>query len=375
MRRLRAGIFGRGTAPTDGGSDTLLATLTEQLGRRSAGNDVELVSVPWRAWSHRRRPFRYFWSRVVRRLGGEIPLVDLRPVCRRWRLDLAYFAAPAFVRLDLPYIYSVWDLGHRTIPEFPEMRCGGDPWSQREAQYRQMLGQASYVVVGNSCGAAEIREHYGIPEHRLIALPFPNPDFSGVTERVPHWLPAEPYLLYPAQGWPHKNHMTLLRALAELSSRGVRVPTLVFVGSDKGNVRYLRACSNELGMDRHVRFGGFVSRGELMALYRRATALVFPSLLGPNNLPPQEAALLECPMILSDLPGHREQLKQGALYVPPLDHHAWAEVILRLISDPALRSQLVSKARAAVDGYTAEAYAGRIAGLIADMARVRRLWA
>lgn len=374
MRRYRVGIFSRETVPTDGGGDTLLRSLRAGLVRLDAGKDVELVEVPWSAWSHRRRPMRYLWSRVVRRFGAEIPLVDLRPLCRRLRLDAAYFPAPAFVHIDIPFAFTVWDLGHRTIPEFPEMRSGRDPWTQREAMYARMLGQASMVITGNATGAAEITGFYGVEAARLAVIPFPNPDFTAVTTEVPSWLPAAPFFVYPAQMWPHKNHATLLRALALMATDGGAVPDLVFTGSDKGVSAHLEAMASALGVRGRVRFAGFVSRGELKALYERAVGLVFPSLLGPNNLPPQEAAVTGCPMVVSDLAGHREQLGEAALYAAPFDEHAWAAGMRRLMVDGDLRRVLAERARDQVAGFTKDAYAARLGPIIMELVGKRRLW-
>src|SRR4051794_768416 len=100
MRRYRIGVFGRGTSATDGGADVLLAALGARLAEIGGREDIEIVSVPWDAWSHRRRPLRYLWCRAVRYFGGELPLVDLRPLCQRLQLDVAYFTAPAFARID-----------------------------------------------------------------------------------------------------------------------------------------------------------------------------------------------------------------------------------------------------------------------------------
>lgn len=376
MRTYRVGVFGRGTAPTDGGADTLLQTLDAKL--RATGElagGLELVPVPWSAWSHRRRPLRYAWGRLVRGFGGELPQVDLRPVCRELRLDLAYFTAPAFARIDIPFVFTVWDLGHRTIPDFPEFRANPrDPWTHREALYGSMLGQASFVVAANATGSAEICGHYGVPRDRVVALPFPNPDFSGETETVPSWLPARPFFLYPAQFWPHKNHVTLIQAIAGFARAGRNAPDLVFTGSDKGNAAHVRALAAKLGVGERVHFPGFVSRGELKALYRRATGLAFPSLLGPSNLPPQEAAVLGCPVILSDLPGHREQLGDGALYVSPFNAAGWGEAMEQLAGDAALRSTLAARARFAVAGCTVDAYVAGVGQLLARTAATRALW-
>ena len=237
-----------------------------------------------------------------------------------------------------------------------------------------MLRQASFVVAGNENGAAEARELYGLDGAKVVALPFPNPEFETVVEEVPAWLPSGPFFIYPAQFWAHKNHYTLLAALASLAAKGRAVPHLVCVGADKGNLAYLKATAAKLGVSAYAHFPGFVRRGELKALYRRATGLTFPSLLGPNNLPPQEAAVLGCPILLSDLAGHREQLGLGAVYVAPLDAEAWGEEMWRLISDQKFRDELVARAREAVAGYSVEAYVARLSGLMARLVSQRKLW-
>ncbi len=372
MRTIRIGIFGRDSAPADGGADTLLQSIAARL--PASDGAIELVPVAWDRWSYRNQPLRRLRRSLARFAGVELPWVDLRPLCRELRLDGAYFAAPAFVEIDVPFIFTHWDTGHRTIPEFPEMRSGRDSWVQREAICRRMLPQASAVVVGNRTGADEVTQLYGVQADRVAQLPFPNPGFSAVASAKPAWLPAAPYFLYPAQFWPHKNHHTLVRALALLARQQVDAH-LVFVGSDKGNTAYLQAVAVEQGVAERVRFGGFVSRGELKFLYENAAGLAFASLLGPNNLPPQEAAVLGCPMILSDLAGHREQLGAGALYASPLDAEAWAAAMRRLLTDPSLRPALNSAARAAVAGCTADAYAAGLGRLFAGLAARRRLWA
>jgi glycosyltransferase involved in cell wall biosynthesis len=369
MRPIRIGIFQQQTSPADGGSDTLLSLVSAQLAALPRSGAIELVPVPWTRWSHRRQFGRQLRVRLARMAGTEIPWVDLRGVSRDLQLDGAYFPAPVYAEIDVPYIFTLWDAGHRTIPDFPEMRTGRDSWAQREAMYRRMLPQAGCVVVGNRTGAEEAAL-FGVSPARVAVLPFPNPDFSAVAATPPAWLPTRPYFLYPAQLWPHKNHATLLHALAQLPDA-----ELVFVGSEKGNGPHLRALAAELGIAERVRFGGFVSRGELKALYQGAAALAFASLLGPNNLPPQEAAVLGCPVILSDLPGHREQLGEGALYASPLDPGAWAAAMRLVLAKPETRAGLAERARDAVAPCTPAAYAFGLGHLLAGLAAQRRLWA
>jgi len=375
MKPFRIGLLGKNASPADGGSSTLSAILNPEAIARLTEETVEIVTVPPAAWLPKRWSPRYLWRRIARCFGGEIPPVNLQPVCRRLRLDAAYFLTPAFARIDLPFIFTLWDLGHRTIPEFPEVSTArGDAWMQREALCRCMLGQASFVLVGNNAGAAEACHFFGLNREKVVALPFPNPDFSEVEEAVPAWMPTRPFFIYPAQFWPHKNHVTLLQAIARLAGSGRTAPDLVFVGADKGNLPHVKSMAAALQLEKKVHFGGFVSRGELKTLYQRAVGLVFPSLLGPNNLPPQEAAVLGCPMILSDLAGHREQLGEGALYAPALDAAAWSEAMDQLASQPQLGRLLIEKAKIAVRDNTVEAYVKKLGCLFSQMSARRKLW-
>ena len=95
------------------------------------------------------------------------------------------------------------------------------------------------------------------------------------------------YLLYPARLWPHKDHVTLLRSLAELNGGGGEPFELVLVGADHdGQQAHLEGVASELGVRDAVHFVGFVELDELVAFYQHAHALVYPSRFSTENLPP-----------------------------------------------------------------------------------------
>jgi glycosyltransferase involved in cell wall biosynthesis len=52
-----------------------------------------------------------------------------------------------------------------------------------------------------------------------------------------------------------------------------------------------------------------------------------PTLLGPTNMPLLEAYYIGCPVICSDLEGHREILENNALYFNPL---SWQEILKKM---------------------------------------------
>jgi glycosyltransferase involved in cell wall biosynthesis len=65
-----------------------------------------------------------------------------------------------------------------------------------------------------------------------------------------------------------------------------------------------------------------------------------PTLLGPSNIPPIEALLLGCPILCSDLDGHKEILGDSALYFNPLDDLSVLKC-MELITDDFIRNKLL----------------------------------
>lgn len=97
----------------------------------------------------------------------------------------------------------------------------------------------------------------------------------------------------------------------------------------------------ELKVSDNVFFLGFIDRNMLHSIYQRAFAVIYPSLLGPDNLPPLEAMYLDCPVLVSDSIGHQEQFGEAALYFDPLDPESIASKILEISSDFEVRNNLL----------------------------------
>jgi glycosyltransferase involved in cell wall biosynthesis len=109
---------------------------------------------------------------------------------------------------------------------------------------------------------------------------------------------------------------------------------LVLTGSDKGSLKAIMTLVTSLGLQNFVDFPGFVSKLELEKLYSSSGLLVFPSLIGPDNLPPLEALSFGCKIAVADIPGAREQFGRFASYFNPYSAHDLADVIEKnLMSD------------------------------------------
>ena len=127
----------------------------------------------------------------------------------------------------------------------------------------------------------------------------------------------EPILLYPAKGWPHKNHGRLFEALPLI--RRERPDLRLVLTGYEGEVPD--------GVERLDR----VPPDELAGLYRRAAALVFPSRYEGFGQPPLEAMACGCPVAASRAASLPEVCGDAAVLFDPDDAAAIAAGVLEAL--------------------------------------------
>jgi glycosyltransferase involved in cell wall biosynthesis len=370
---MRIGVYVPAVEPAAGGAHTFVTSVLDVLARAGGAHTFVVL--------YRGAPPLPGDStlRTVRLAEPASPLeTTLDDAVRAEQLELVWFPTPDYEPVTVPFVATVWDLEHRNQPYFPEVSVSGWDWEERELFYRSTLPRAALVLTGTEEGRRQIRDYYGVREERIAIAPFPAPSFTPV-ELAPIDLVQtvgplpEPYLFYPAQFWPHKNHVALLLALRRLTDEGLRLGA-VFTGADKGNLAHVEATVAELGLAEQVRFLGFVERRTLVALYRGALALAFPSFFGPDNLPPLEAFALGCPVVAAAVPGAAELYGDAALLFDPRDANELAATLRRLHDDAALRTRLVAAGHTRSGSWTPSGYVRCVVERLDDFARIRRCW-
>lgn len=264
----------------------------------------------------------------VARIAEKMNLLSTARFLRRAGFDLAYFSSPSPISLRIgsfPYILTIWDLGHLELPGFAEV-WARSTWLTREEIYSTGAIRAMHVFVDSVTTGKKLEDRYGIQASRWTAtglLPQVNVkgDLAAEIE--------EPYIIYPSKFWPHKNHLTILKALKLVKDRGFSLK-LVLTGSEPSEK--LTALIDDLGLTDEIVMLGSVERQRLLGLIKNAQALVMPTLLGPTNLPPLEALQLGVPAIVSDVHHFGAHLDSLLVSVPALDSECWAEEIIRAIS-------------------------------------------
>ncbi len=85
---------------------------------------------------------------------------------RRCGAEVVWFVTPFFQPVDIPYVYTIWDLQHRLQPWFPETSASGR-WKFRDTNYQRALSKAALVIVPNSAGKEEVIRFYNMFPERI----------------------------------------------------------------------------------------------------------------------------------------------------------------------------------------------------------------
>ena len=188
--------------------------------------------------------------------------------------------------------------------------------------------------------------------------------------RTAYALP-ERYLFYPAQFWPHKNHARIVHALGLLKQQhGLEIP-VVLCGSYSGEIRErtfreVMSLSSKLGIEREIRYLGYVPDEDMSGIYSEAAGLVMPTFFGPTNIPILEAWAFGCPVLTSDIRGIREQVQDAGILVNPRCVESMADGIYRLWTDQTLASDLVMRGERRLASYTPDDYRRRLVAILEE---------
>lgn len=166
----------------------------------------------------------------------------------------------------------------------------------------------------------------------------------------------EPFVLFVSTVERRKNHEVLYKAYHRLCDEGKKslLPKMVFVGMKGWGVDDLL---NDIALDPKtkdlfVRLDR-VSDSELYALYKAALFCVFPSFYEGWGLPVAEALALGKAVICSDKGSLPEVGGDLVVYADPWDSRAWADEMLRMITDETHRGVLEQRV---VDNYEPKAW-------------------
>lgn len=264
---------------------------------------------------------------------------------RAERLFVPYWAPP--LRAPAPLIVTVHDL----IPLlFPEYRAS---LSARlyTALVRAATPGAAHILTDSEASRRDILQRLRVPPERITAVPLgvserftPRPDpVEDARVRNRYDLPPA-YVLYLGGFDRRKNIETLLAVYTWAQEAiGDNFPLVIAGRLPEGSSRLFvdpRPLARAWGIEDVVRTIGPVAEEDKPALYRGASAFLYPSRYEGFGLPVLEAMACGVPVVASEIPALVELVGDAAYLIPPEDARGMAGALISVLVDPALERTL-----------------------------------
>lgn len=258
-----------------------------------------------------------------------------------------------------PLVVTVHDVCHLAMTDL----YGG---AARLAYAKYMFGtvrrRAREILFDSDFTRAEFVRYVGEPRRSTTALLGVDSVWRSV--RAAAAPQPRPYVLFVGSGKPHKNLVALIRAFETLLDR-VPDHDLVVVGSfERQRTVDTDAVVRARALGSRVRLVGNADDASVRDYVANAAALVLPSLYEGFGLPAVEAMAAGCPCLVSNAASLPEVCGDAALYCDPKDPADIARQLVRLLTDDALRSRLVTAGRARAAGFDWDATAKQTAAVL-----------
>jgi glycosyltransferase involved in cell wall biosynthesis len=277
-----------------------------------------------------------------------------------WLVSLAG-AAPACARRHVAMLHdaAVFDTPQAYRPAFVR-------WYRW--LFRRLPGQAAALLTVSAFSRARLIAALGPAAERLAVLPngadhldAVMPD-DAVLDRL--GLRGRAYVLAVGSANPTKNLAALAQAHARL---GGQAPVLVVAGGRSDRVFGAVDCPPNPALVQ----AGPVDDAALVALYRHAVLLVFPSAYEGFGLPPLEAMGQGCPVLAAPAPAVVEACGDAAAYLEGLDPPAIARSLHALLGDTQRLAMLREAGRRRATGYRWDRAADTLLAVLRDHGAVR----
>ncbi len=258
--------------------------------------------------------------------------------------------------IDVAVVHTVPDLQHEYYPElFAE-----DELRSRAAGYQYSCKAATATLATSETTARDLSEIYNVNAKKIFITPLSvDPSFFVGSDALrelakkakdKYGLEGD-YIYYPANGWPHKNHETLVEALHYCRKDGLDL-TLVLTGTAFDVMERIGNIIDRYDCRDYVRHLGHVDSQDVIGLYGGAKALVFPSLFEGFGIPLLEAMALGTPVACSDVTSLPEVGGDAPVYFDPKDAQSVADSIARVLCDDNLRTRMINSGKNRVKAFS-----------------------
>jgi glycosyltransferase involved in cell wall biosynthesis len=370
---MRIGIDFHAAEREGTGNCTYIRNIVEQIVRLAPVHEYFLyVTDATNPYYDRFRPLEHVFLRPLafRSPFIRMPLLGLQTFRDRLEVLHATYYAPPFYRGKL--VLTVHDLSFRHIPEsfsaFDRIK---------DLVFVPIyMKRAKKILTVSEYSRRDIIETYRVPPSRVcVGYNGADPVFTPVTDRVKAVEILRRYGIGDDRGYilfvgrinKRKNLTGLVKSFNLLKkTKGIR-QRLVIAGSKDYLPPGDEAVITSSPFISDICFTGYVDRDDLPALYSLADVSVYPSVYEGFGLPCLEAMACACPVVSSDCTSIPEVIGDAGILADPSSIDQISDAIYRILSDNALRSELVRKGLERAKEFSWESAAAKILSILTEI--------
>ncbi|MCU9613192.1 glycosyltransferase family 4 protein [Caldibacillus lycopersici] len=254
--------------------------------------------------------------------------------CKKYNPDVLFLIdTQAIIIKPCKLVSTIHDLAEYVIPE---------KYSKKQAFIRRLIVKhqakvSDKIITVSQYSKDDICNRFNISENRVAVI------YNSVdTPETRDICQPENYFLFVSETERAKNLMGLLKAFSQLPTF-IRDKFMIYVvgkkGNDYGNI--IQEIKDK-DIESKVKFFGYVSDEELMNLYAKAYAFIFPSLFEGFGLPILEAMSKGTPVLCSNTSSMPEVGGDAVITFDPYEPADLAQKILKIVQTPELRIEMIN---------------------------------
>ena len=303
------------------------------------------------------------FSRLTKKIRYKVSQLPIFPsLLTKLEADLLFcpFSNPTLNSIDVPCVSILHDIQHWEYPQFfsPQELRHRYQYFKRMIQYSDLIICVSHFSKRSLYNYGE--HHHLYPKATTVIYNYFKTSASYIEGNQSlenpvlekYQLKSIPYLLYPANYWPHKNHQRLLQAYAEYlqwyrqSSPESPCFHLVFTGTVATAEQAIKTLTQTLQLTDYVHFLGYLDDRAFETIWSHCQGLIFPSLYEGFGLPIVEAMERSKPILCSQIPALEEVTQGACLYFNPSDLDSIVAALRSFTLNPQLRETLKQQSQA-----------------------------
>lgn len=266
---------------------------------------------------------------------------DLTDFCKKHDIQIIHCPYQYIPKVKgIRLITTLHDVQEIHFPEF----FTAETRAYRATNYLHFLRHADAVVVSYHHVKNDLIKYFDVPEKNIktILLQMEKLWFEKFSDKdiapLPGNLDNINFVLYPANAWKHKNHLALIEAIALIRDEHNIQLNVVFTGDfNSDNGRFLIQRTKQLGLEKQVVFLGLIEENILFSLYKKAKAVVIPTLYEAGSFPLMESILMDVPVICSNATSLPETIGNEKFVFDPSDIHDISNKLIHIWNNEDFR--------------------------------------